>query len=121
MMRDTLKRMVLMFLGVSIMTIAACAYAADPADVNGTWVGGDVRGTTTMTLVMTQTGDSVTGTITGVGTADGPIKGWVDGDTIRIRFDAGYEETPLLNVKGDEITGLLSGAEINLRRVKGNS
>jgi hypothetical protein len=121
MTRDLVKRTVVMFLGLSIVMVAAYAYPADPADVNGTWVGSNVRGTTTMTLVMNQTGSTVTGTIAGVGAADGPITGVVDGNTIRIRFDSGYEETPLLNVKGDRITGLLSGAEVNLRRVKKSS
>ena len=46
------------------------------------------------------------------------MDGAVDGNTIRLRFDNDTDETPLLNVKGNEITGLLSGTEITLRRVK---
>src|SRR5262245_10355922 len=112
------KRTLLMLFGLSIVLVAGYAHAAD---VSGTWVGGTLRGATTLTLVMKQTGNLVTGTIMGVGTADGPIKGTVDGNTIRIRFDAGYDDTPLLNVNGDEITGLLSGTEITLRRVRNAS
>ena len=68
-----------------------------------------------MTLVLKQTGNTVKGTIVGAGTSDGPMDGTVDGKTIRLRFDNDTDQTPLLNVKGDEITGLLSGTEITLR------
>jgi len=97
---------------------AGYASAESAADVNGIWVGSTVRGAATMTLVLKQTGNSLKGTIVGAGTDDGPLNGTVDGNTIRLRFDNGTDVTPLLNVKGDEITGLLSGTEVTLRRVK---
>jgi hypothetical protein len=113
-----MKRTMLVLLGVWIVMVAGYASAETPADVNGTWVGSTLRGAATMTLVLKQTANSVKRTIAGAGTADGPMDGTVDGNTIRLRFDNDTDETPLLNVKGDEITGLLSGTEITLRRVK---
>jgi len=121
MTQKVVKRMVLMFLGLSIVMLAGYASAEDPANVTGTWVGTALRGTATMTMVLKQTGNKVTGTLTGAGTADGPIDGVVDGNTIRFRFDDSYSDTPLLYVKGNEITGMLSGTQINLRRVNSAS
>ena len=63
-------------------------------------------GASTYTLVLNQSGTRVTGTLTGAGTADGPIEGIVDGNTIKLREQGGPSETPALMVKGDEITGL---------------
>jgi hypothetical protein len=117
MTQRVVKRMVLMLFGLSIVMLVGYASAGDPADVSGTWVGSTFPGTRTMTMVLKQTGNRVTGTLTGAGTADGPIDGVVDGNTIRLRFDDKFEETPSLNIKGNEITGMLSGATINLRRV----
>jgi len=111
--------MVLMVL--SIVMLAGYAKAEGPVDVTGTWVGNALRGAATMTMVLHQTGNKVTGTLTGAGTADGPIDGVVDGDTIRFRFDDSYGDTPLLYVKGNEITGMLSGTTITLRRVNSAS
>lgn len=115
---DLVKRTMLVFLGLWIVMVAGYASAQNPADVNGTWVGSTVRGARTLTLELKQTGNSVQGTIVGAGTTDGPLDGTVDGNTIRLRFDKDSEQTPLLNVKGDEITGQLSGTEITLRRVR---
>jgi hypothetical protein len=118
MTHDLVQRTMLMFLGLWIVMAAGYASAENPADVNGTWVGSTVRGASTMTLVLKQTGNNVKGTIVGAGTADGPMDGTVDGNTIRLRFEKDTDQTPLLNVKGDVITGELSGTEITLRRVK---
>ena len=116
MTRDFVKRTMMMFLGLAIVMLAGYARAQAPADVTGTWVGSTLRGASTMTLVLTQTGNSVTGTIVGAGTADGPLSGTVDGNTIRLWFDNKTDETPLLNVKGNEINGMLNGTVIRLRR-----
>jgi hypothetical protein len=118
MTHNLMKRTMLVLVGLGIVMVAGYASAEAPADVNGTWVGSTLRGASTMTLVLKQTGNAVKGTIVGAGTADGPMDGTVDGKTIRLRFDNDTDQTPLLNVKGDEITGLLSGTEITLRRVK---
>ena len=37
-------------------------------------------------------------------------------NTIRLRESSGYGSTPMLNVKGDQITGILGGTTLNLRR-----
>jgi hypothetical protein len=60
----------------------------------------------------------VTGTLTGAGTDDGPVTGTVQGNTIRLRYDDGRETTPSLNIKGDQIEGMLSGTSVTLKRVK---
>ena len=90
-MKHLLKRAMLPILGALIATLAGCASSQPaasvptPADVSGTWMGSTVRGASTMTLVLNQTGTNVTGTFTGAGTIDGPIEGTVEGNTIRLR------------------------------------
>ena len=69
-------------------------------------------------LMLKQSGTRVTGTLTGAGTADGPIEGIVDGNTIKLREQGGPSETPALTVKGDVITGFIRGTTLTLRRVK---
>lgn len=69
-----------------------------------------------MTLVLKQDGKNVTGTLSGAGTDDGPVTGTVDGNTIRLRNSSGG--TPSLNVKGDQITGIISkGGSVTMRRI----
>lgn len=93
------------------------ASVSGPANVTGTWSGGTTGGASTITLVLKQDGSKVTGTITGAGTLDGPIEGTVNGNTIRLRESSGFGSgTPLLNVQGDRITGIVQGRELNLRR-----
>ena len=117
-MLHVLKRTMLVFLGLSIVMLAGYASAQSPADVSGTWAGSTTRGASTLTLVLKQDGQKVTGTLTGAGTDDGPVTGTVQGNTIRLRYDDGRETTPSLNVKGDQIEGMLSGTSITLKRVK---
>lgn len=102
-------------IGLAIVMFATYASAQAPVDVTGTWVGstGDAA---TMTLVLKQSGSNVSGTIVGAGTADGAVVGNVDGNTIRLRFDNATEEWPLMNVKGNEISGMLRGTTLLLRR-----
>jgi len=111
------KRTVLLYLSLSLVVLAGYASAQSSPDVTGTWVGSTVRGATTMTMVLKQTGNRVTGTIQGIGTGDGPVDGTIQGNTIRLRFDKDTEQTPTLNIKENEITGMLSGAEVTFRRV----
>ena len=113
-----LKQAMLVFLGLSIVMLTGYASAQAPGDVSGTWTGGTLRGASTLTLVLKQDGQKVTGTLTGAGTDDGPVTGIVQGNTIRLRYDDGRETTPSLNVKGDQIEGMLSGTSITLKRVK---
>jgi hypothetical protein len=117
-MLHVLKQTMLVFLGLSIVMLASYASAQAPTDVSGTWTGSTVRGASTLTLVLKQDGQKVTGTLTGAGTDDGPVTGTLQGNTIRLRYDDGRETTPSLNVKGDQIEGMLSGTSITLKRVK---
>jgi hypothetical protein len=116
-MTHLLKRTLLLSLGLSLMVLAGYASAQSSPDVTGTWVGSAVRGAATYTMVLKQTGNKVTGTIVGAGTDDGRVDGIVNGNTIRLWFDQKTDETPALNIKGNEITGMLSGTEITFRRV----
>jgi hypothetical protein len=120
-MTHLLKRTLLLYLGLSLVVLAGYASAQSSPDVTGTWVGSTLRGAATMTMVLKQTGNRVTGTITGAGTDDGRVDGIVNGNTIRLWFDHGYDDTPALNIKGNEITGMLSGTEITFRRVGSSS
>jgi hypothetical protein len=108
-------------LGLLIVVLAGCATSESSkmasADVNGTWTGSLSGGARTYTLVLKQTGMQVTGTIAGAGTIDGPVEGIVDGNTIRLRDESGYAQTPSLMVTGDRITGLIRGTTLDLRRV----
>ena len=116
-----MKHTLLLFLGLSLVVLAGYASAQSSPDVTGTWVGSTLRGAATMTMVLNQTGNRVTGTIVGAGTDDGRVDGIIDGNTIRLRFDQGFEETPSLNIKENEITGMLSGTSITFRRVRSSS
>ena len=121
-----LKKVTLPLLGLLIAAFAGSAGSqkspsasvAAPANVNGTWQGGTATGASTVTMVLKQTGNNVVGTLTGAGTLDGPIEGVVSGNTIQLAEKSGYGETPLLNVRGDQITGTLRGTTLNLRRVR---
>ena len=57
----------------------------------------------------------------GAGIGDGGVDGTIDGSTIRLRFDKDTDDTPLLNIKGNEIKGILSGTTITFRRVGSGS
>ena len=116
-----MKHTLLLFLGLSLVVLAGYASAQSSPDVTGTWVGSTQRGAATMTMVLNQTGNRVTGTIVGAGTDDGRVDGIIDGNTIRLRFDQGFEETPSLNIKENEISGMLSGTTITFRRVRSSS
>ncbi len=116
-MTHLMKRTLLVYLGLSLVVLAGYAGAQSSPDVTGTWVGSTVRGAATLTMVLKQNGNRVTGTIVGAGTDDGHVDGIVDGNTIRLKFDQGIDDTPSLNIKGNEITGMLSGSEITFRRV----
>jgi len=112
-----LKHSILLLLGLSIVMLAAYAGAQSaPTNVSGTWTGSTTRGATTLVLDLKQDGQKVTGTLSGAGTDDGPVTGTISGNIIRLKYDDGRETTPSLNVKGDQIEGLLSGTQIILRR-----
>src|SRR5215468_6552923 len=111
------QTILVLLVGFSIVLLADYASTQSPTDVSGTWTGGTTRGATTLVLVLKQDGQKVKGTLSGAGTDDGPVTGTIAGSTIRLRYDDGRETTPSLNVKGEQITGVLSGgSEVVLRR-----
>ena len=91
---------------------------ATPYTVDGTWMGGKTGGASTMVVVLKQTGNNVTGTLSGSGTVDGPIEGTVQGDTIQLSERGGFRGTPLLKVSCEQISGSLNdGTTVTLRRI----
>jgi hypothetical protein len=122
---EMVKRHAVPFLALLMVVLAGCASSGTtassqtPANVDGTWTGGVVGEASTVTMTLKQTGTQVTGNLSGAGTLDGPIVGTVDGNTIRLREGSGAQgATPMLQVKGDTITGIVgSGRQLNLRRV----
>jgi hypothetical protein len=112
-------------LGLLLATLAGCASTESkstqstgtPAYVGGTWMGGTTSGASTFVVVLKQTGNKVTGTLSGAGPGvDGPIDGTVDSNSIRLSTRSGFEETPLLRASCEQISGLLSGSALTLRR-----
>jgi len=120
-----LNRAAVPLLGLLIVVLAGCASSESAmiatlptVDVSGTWTGGTARGAATYTLFLEQTGSNVKGMLSGAGTADGPVEGYVERNTIRLREASGYGSTPALTVTGDEITGFIRGTTLTLRRVR---
>jgi hypothetical protein len=112
-------------LGLLLATLAGCASTestgggkpATPAYVGGTWMGGTTTGASTFVMVLKQTGNKVSGTLTGAGpNVDGPIEGSVDSNSIQLSTQSGYRETPLLRASCERISGLLSGTAVDMRR-----
>jgi hypothetical protein len=90
---------------------------AVPYTVDGTWMGGTNTGAK-MVVVLKQTGNAVTGTLSGAGTVDGPIEGTVQGKTIQLRERIGFRQTPQLNVSCEQISGPLhDGSAVTLHRI----
>jgi hypothetical protein len=130
-----LKKVAVPLLGVVIVVaVAGCggsasrgasagatpsAAVAAPANVDGMWTGALVGGAP-VTMMLKQTGPNVTGDLRVGGRADisGPIEGTVDGNTIKLRERSGFGSAPLLNVKGDQITGIVAGTTLDLRRAR---
>jgi hypothetical protein len=117
-----LKRAAFPLLGLLLATLAGCASSgqstgATPAYVDGTWMGGTTTGASTMVVVLKQTGDNVTGTLSGAGaTVDGPIEGTVDSNSIQLKQRTAFRQTPLLRASCEEISGDLGGTVVKLRR-----
>ena len=108
-------------LGLLIVLLTRCMSAEiaslPTVDVNGTWTGRMATGAATYTMVLSQSGEIVKGTLSGAGTADGPIEGVIEGNLIRLKEASGYRNTPPLTVSGDQITGIVRGTTLTLRRV----
>ena|SRR5215470_6210706 len=112
------QTILVLLLAFPIVMLVGYASAQSPTDVSGTWTGSTTTGARTLVLDLKQDGQKVTGTLSGAGTDDGPVTGTISGNTIRLRYDNGFETTPALDVKGDQIKGVLSGgAEVVLRRI----
>jgi hypothetical protein len=121
-----LKRAAFPLLGLLLATLAGCASTEStgtqstggtPAYVDGTWMGSTTTGASTFVVVLKQTGNKVTGTLSGGGPGvDGPIDGTVGSNSIRLSTRSGFEETPLLRASCEQISGILSGGAVTLRR-----
>jgi hypothetical protein len=127
-----LKQVAVPLLGVvaAVVAVAGCGgasrtasttapSAAVPApNVAGTWTGTVGVGGAPVTMLLNQTGANVTGDLRVGGRADlsGPIEGTVEGNTIKLRERSGFGTAPLLNVRGDQITGIVGGTTLDLRR-----
>lgn len=100
-------------------TSAPSASTATPANVNGVWSGALVGGAP-VTMNLKQSGAAVTGDLSVGGRADisGPIEGTVDGNTIKLRERSGFGSAPQLRVMGDQITGIVGGTTLDLRRAR---
>jgi hypothetical protein len=118
-----LKRTAFPLLGLLLATLAGCASTeskstgATPAYVEGTWTGSTTTGASIFVVVLKQTGNKVTGTLSGGGpSVDGPIEGTVDSNSIQLSTQSGFRETPLLRASCEQISGMLSGSAVTLRR-----
>jgi hypothetical protein len=110
---------------VALLSVAGCAGTSNgpsaavgpPADVAGTWSGALVGGAP-VTMMLEQSGAKVKGDLRVGGRADisGPVEGSVEGNTIKLRSSTGT--APLLNVRGDHITGIVAGTTLDMRRAR---
>jgi hypothetical protein len=121
-----MKTLSFLALTLIVTCLAGCASGGapqaaggPPANVAGTWSGGTVgAGGVPATLQLAQNGSAVTGNIDIGGRPDmsGPIKGSVDGNTVRFKLDTGYGSTGELSVNGNTITGFVAGTGVSLQR-----
>ena len=107
------KLSILFLVGLSVVMIAAYAGAQPGLDVTGTWTGTTSSGP--ITLVLQQADKNLTGTLTGAGDNDGNVTGTVQENTVRLRNAKG--SVPVLTVRGEKMSGTLSGGTaVTLRR-----
>ena len=108
--------------GCAASSTSKTASSGPPANVNGTWTGaaggGAIEAPVTMTLA--QTGANVTGEIRIGGRPDlsGPVEGTVQGNAVKLSLKSGYGSLPEMTVKQDQISGVVAGLPLNLRRAK---
>jgi hypothetical protein len=108
--------------GCAASSTSTTASSGPPANVNGTWTGaaggGAIEAPVTMTLA--QTGANVTGEIRIGGRPDlsGPVVGMVQGNGVKLSLQSGYGSLPEMTVKQDQISGVVAGLPLTLRRAK---
>jgi hypothetical protein len=109
--------------GCAGSSTSPAASSGPPANVNGSsWTGaaggGAVEAPVTMTLA--QTGTNVAGEIRIGGRPDlsGPVEGVVQGNAVKLSLKSGYESLPEMTVKQDQISGVVAGLPLTLRRSK---
>jgi hypothetical protein len=117
-----MHRLAFPLLGLLLAMLAGCASTQStsggtPAYVGGTWMGGTTQGASTMVAVLKQTGNNVTGTLSGAGAQlDGPIEGSVDSNSIQLRQSGAMRGSPLLKASCEQISGNLGDSVVYMRR-----
>jgi hypothetical protein len=92
------------------------------ADLTGTWSGqGAIQGREApVALRLVQNGSALDGDMYVSGRADlsGPIKGTVEGNTVRLALGNGFRQTSALQISpdGNQISGDVVGSPLVLRR-----
>lgn len=92
------------------------------ADLTGTWSGqGAIQGREApVALRLVQNGSALDGDMYVSGSADlsGPIKGTVEGNTVRLALGNGFRQTSALQISpdGNQISGDMVGSRLVLRR-----
>jgi hypothetical protein len=118
------KAVVPVLLLLLVVAVAGCASSdtksssTAPADVAGTWVGTAGTAMQTVNMVLKQDGNKVTGNLDVPGNVQytGPIRGTVRGNTLDLEMSSGFGSAPALRVNGDQISGILAGGALSLRR-----
>jgi hypothetical protein len=93
-------------------------------DVSGNWSGraGAQGREAPVTLRLVQNGTALDGDLFVGGRADlsGPIKGTVEGNTVRLALGSGFGHASALQVSpdGGQITGNMAGSQVRLTRAK---
>jgi hypothetical protein len=72
----------------------------------------------TVNMVLKQDGNKVTGNLDVPGNVQytGPIRGTVRGNILDLEMASGFGSAPALRVNGDNISGILAGGALSLRR-----
>jgi hypothetical protein len=128
-MRDKMRRLVWLVVGVALLGQAGCATTQAPptVDVSGKWQGDWVglvlgEGAGQIQMDVKQSGSRFSGNVLVTGRSNDPsglTEGYVTGNQVEITVPAGVTGT--LTVKGDEMSGTIagmSGAKVTLRRQK---
>jgi hypothetical protein len=102
-------------------TTGSVAASPTSSDVTGLWQGNVGVGarTTSVSLNLREEGEALKGSLAVGGRPDlsGPVTGRIEGDTLRLRLDNGAVG-PQVQVKGDTMTGMISGEPLDLRRMR---